>query len=124
MKHDWKFEAFVMASLLAAIVAGVGIIYGADDLPSTATTTDSHNISYVIDISGDNAVVIMGDGTVTTVPVQDVQQCAQKPNAYDHTTGILVMQDTDVKVNGVLTRYKKVIMRQSDGRFEPIYAEQ
>lgn len=119
---NWKNNV-LFGSLAAMLV--VSDVYGAD--PGTTgntTTTDSHNISYVIDVSGDNAIVIMGDGTVTTVPVSYIQQCTQKPNTYDHTTGILVMQDTDVKINGVLTQYKKVIMRQVDGKFEPIYAEQ
>jgi hypothetical protein len=92
--------------------------------------TNDNSIQYTIELgNGDGALLIIGDGNnIYMPPSADEMDGKIQPNEItynaDRDTFTVVLTETDIYINGVRTRYSKVILELGTDGWDLLWFEQ
>ena len=123
-------KLFVVLILFLALPVPAWALDGEDTQQPTDNSTTNNYTNYRIDLGhGDGALLIIGDGNQVYLPpeAEDVEEKIQ-PNeiTYNANRGsfIVVLTETDIYVDGVRTRYSKVVLELTADGWDLVWFEQ
>jgi hypothetical protein len=123
-------KLFLILILCLFISAPVWALNGEDTQQPTDNSTTDESTNYRIDLgSGDGALLIIGDGNQVYLPpeAEEVEDKIQ-PNeiTYSENRGsfMCVLTETDIYVDGVRTRYSKVVLELTADGWDLVWFEQ
>ena len=89
------------------------------------TPTEDNSVQYAIDLGdGQGAILVFGDNNTIYLP--DVSETEITPNEITVSNGRinLVLTDTDIIMDGIITRYSKLVLILEPDGWDLVWYEQ
>lgn len=120
----WLLTLFFFFCVFAVVVSYAQDNNSTDNSTDNSTVINDNSVHHHINLGDGNSIIIFGDGNTIYLPANDPVEIVPNQVTFSEENVRIVLMDTEILVDGVSTRYKKIVLVLGPDKWDLVWWEQ